>query len=82
MRPVWHRCLRACRSKVPASTINRLCASGMDAVVLAGRGIGVGDYQLAFAGGVESIRSRPTCHVKQITPLAVASRCWPLVGGL
>ena len=45
--------------EVPASTINRLCASGMDSVVLAGRGIGVGDYQLVFAGGVESMSRAP-----------------------
>ena len=45
--------------EVPASTINRLCASGMDAVVLAGRGISVGDYQLAIAGGVESMSRAP-----------------------
>ena len=46
-------------AKVPASTINRLCASGMDAVVLAARGIKVGDYQLAIAGGVESMSRAP-----------------------
>ena len=46
-------------AKVPASTINRLCASGMDAVVLAARGINVGDYQLAIAGGVESMSRAP-----------------------
>ena len=44
---------------VPASTINRLCASGMDAVALAGRGIRLGDYQLAIAGGVESMSRAP-----------------------
>ena len=46
-------------AEVPASTINRLCASGMDAVVLAARGINVGDYQLAIAGGVESMSRAP-----------------------
>ena len=45
--------------EVPASTINRLCASGMDAVVLAARGIDMGDYQLAIAGGVESMSRAP-----------------------
>ena len=45
--------------EVPASTINRLCASGMDAVVLAGRGINTGDYKLAIAGGVESMSRAP-----------------------
>ena len=46
-------------AEVPASTINRLCASGMDAVVLAARGINVGDYQLAISGGVESMSRAP-----------------------
>ncbi len=46
-------------AEVPASTINRLCASGMDAVILAGRGINAGDYQLAIAGGVESMSRAP-----------------------
>ena len=46
-------------AEVPASTINRLCASGMDAVVLAARGIHVGDYQLAIAGGIESMSRAP-----------------------
>jgi acetyl-CoA acyltransferase len=45
--------------EVPGSTINRLCASGMDAVVIAGRGISAGDYQLAIAGGVESMSRAP-----------------------
>ena len=46
-------------AEVPASTINRLCASGMDAVIMAARGINVGDYQLAIAGGVESMSRAP-----------------------
>ena len=45
--------------EVPASTINRLCASGMDAVATAARGIRAGDYQLAIAGGVESMSRAP-----------------------
>jgi acetyl-CoA acyltransferase len=44
---------------VPASTINRLCASGMDAVALAGRGINTGDFRLVIAGGVESMSRAP-----------------------
>ena len=45
--------------EVPAITVNRLCASGLDAVVLAGRGIKTGHYQLAIAGGVESMSRAP-----------------------
>ena len=44
---------------VPGSTINRLCASGMDAVGLAARGIKAGDLDMAIAGGVESMSRAP-----------------------
>jgi len=45
--------------EVPGTTINRLCASGMDAVGMAARGIRAGDYDLAIAGGVESMSRAP-----------------------
>ncbi|NNE53382.1 MAG: 3-oxoadipyl-CoA thiolase [Sulfitobacter sp.] len=44
---------------VPGATINRLCASGMDAVGSAARAIRAGDYDLAIAGGVESMTRAP-----------------------
>ncbi|MEM8692017.1 MAG: 3-oxoadipyl-CoA thiolase [Pseudomonadota bacterium] len=44
---------------VPGVTVNRLCASGMDAVGFAARGIKSGDYHLAVAGGVESMSRAP-----------------------
>ena len=44
---------------VPGTTINRLCASGMDAVGFAARGIKAGDYDLTVAGGVESMSRAP-----------------------
>lgn len=44
---------------VPGTTINRLCASGMDAVGMAARGIKAGDYKMAIAGGVESMSRAP-----------------------
>lgn len=44
---------------VAGTTINRLCASGMDAVGMAARGIKAGDYDLAVAGGVESMSRAP-----------------------
>jgi 3-oxoadipyl-CoA thiolase len=44
---------------VPGTTVNRLCASGMDAVGLVARGIRAGDYDLAIAGGVESMSRAP-----------------------
>ena len=44
---------------VPGSTINRLCASGMDAVGAAARAIRAGDMDIAIAGGVESMTRAP-----------------------
>jgi acetyl-CoA acyltransferase len=44
---------------VPGLTLNRLCASGMDAVGFAARGIKAGDYAVAIAGGVESMTRAP-----------------------
>ena len=45
--------------EVPGTTINRLCASGMDAIGMAARGIKAGDYKMAIAGGVESMSRAP-----------------------
>ena len=59
---------------VPASTINRLCASGMDAVVLAGRGISAGDYQVAIAGGVENMSRAPFVMPKADTAYSRSSQ--------
>jgi len=44
---------------VPGVTVNRLCASGMEAVAVAARGIGTGEMSLAIAGGVESMSRSP-----------------------
>ncbi|MDB5906759.1 MAG: 3-oxoadipyl-CoA thiolase, partial [Massilia sp.] len=44
---------------VPASTINRLCGSGMDAVGSAARAIRSGEVGLMIAGGVESMSRAP-----------------------
>ncbi|WP_170405145.1 3-oxoadipyl-CoA thiolase [Ruegeria arenilitoris] len=45
--------------QVPGTTINRLCASGMDAVGMAARAIKAGDYDMAITGGVESMSRAP-----------------------
>jgi len=45
--------------EVPASTLNRLCASGLDAIGTAARAIKSGDAQLMIAGGVESMSRSP-----------------------
>lgn len=44
---------------VPGVTVNRLCASGMEAVASAARGIATGEISLAIAGGVESMSRAP-----------------------
>ncbi|MEG9862739.1 MAG: 3-oxoadipyl-CoA thiolase [Parvularculales bacterium] len=44
---------------VPATTINRLCGSGMDAVISAARCIRSGEADLIIAGGVESMTRAP-----------------------
>jgi acetyl-CoA acyltransferase len=44
---------------VPGITVNRLCASGMDAVGMAARGIKSGDLDMVIAGGVESMSRAP-----------------------
>lgn len=53
---------------VPATTINRLCASGMDAFGMAARGIRSGDYDLVISGGVESMSRAPFVLPKSDTP--------------
>ncbi|MCY1272277.1 Beta-ketoadipyl-CoA thiolase [compost metagenome] len=44
---------------IPGVTLNRLCASGMDAVGTAFRAIAAGEMELAIAGGVESMSRAP-----------------------
>ena len=44
---------------VPGVTLNRLCASGLDAVAAAARAIRAGEIELAIAGGVESMTRAP-----------------------
>ncbi|WP_349960980.1 3-oxoadipyl-CoA thiolase [Rhizobium sp. ZPR3] len=43
----------------PGTTINRLCGSGMDAVITAARAIRAGEAELMIAGGVESMSRAP-----------------------
>ena len=44
---------------VPGTTINRLCGSGMDAVITAARAIKSGEAELLIAGGTESMSRAP-----------------------
>ncbi|MDC5149534.1 3-oxoadipyl-CoA thiolase [Acinetobacter baumannii] len=45
--------------QVPATTINRLCGSSLDAVAIAARAIKAGEANLVIAGGVESMSRAP-----------------------
>jgi acetyl-CoA acetyltransferase family protein len=44
---------------VPGATVNRLCGSGLEAVIQAARAIAYGDTSIAIAGGVESMSRAP-----------------------
>ncbi|MFC9232933.1 thiolase family protein [Streptomyces decoyicus] len=44
---------------VPGVTVNRLCGSGMEAVIQAARSVALGDASVAVAGGVESMSRAP-----------------------
>lgn len=45
--------------EVPGTTMNRLCGSGMDAIITAARAIRAGEMDIAIAGGVESMSRAP-----------------------
>ncbi|HZG04184.1 MAG TPA: thiolase family protein [Streptomyces sp.] len=53
---------------VPGVTVNRLCASGLEAVVHAARAIAVGDASVIVAGGVESMSRAPWVLPKSDRP--------------
>src|SRR6202451_4498928 len=55
---------------VPGVTVNRLCASGMEAVASASRAIAAGEMSVAIAGGVESMSRAPFVMGKATTPFA------------
>ncbi|MBW4716833.1 thiolase family protein [Saccharothrix obliqua] len=51
-------------TSVPGTTVNRLCGSGMDAVMQASRTVAVDDASLVVAGGVESMSRAPWVLLK------------------
>ncbi len=55
-------------TSVPGVTVNRLCASGLEAVIQAARTIAVGDASIAVAGGVESMTRAPYVLPKSDKP--------------
>jgi len=50
--------------EIPAMTVNRLCASGLTAVIQAAQSIRAGDADLVVAGGVESMTRAPWVQAK------------------
>ncbi|MHC2220847.1 3-oxoadipyl-CoA thiolase [Rhizobium leguminosarum] len=58
---------------VPGTTINRLCGSGMDAVITAARAIRSGEAELMIAGGVESMSRAPFVMPKAETAFSRAA---------
>lgn len=61
---------------IPGVTINRLCASGMDAVGAAARAIRAGEMEIAVAGGVESMSRAPYVMGKAETPFARSAKLY------
>jgi 3-oxoadipyl-CoA thiolase len=59
---------------VPGTTINRLCASGLDAVGTAARAIRSGEQNLVIAGGAESMTRAPYVMGKAETAFARTAR--------
>jgi acetyl-CoA acetyltransferase family protein len=51
-------------TSVPGVTVNRLCGSGMEAVIEAARAIGSGDAEVCLGGGVESMSRAPWVMLK------------------
>ncbi len=60
-------------SSVPGVTVNRLCASSVEAVIQGSRAIEAGDADIILAGGVESMSRAPFVVEKSSKP-------WPAVG--
>lgn len=56
--------------EVPATTINRLCGSSLDAISIAARAIKSGEADLMIAGGVESMSRAPLVMGKANSPYA------------
>ena len=54
--------------QVPATTVNRLCGSSMDALAIAARAIKAGEADLIIAGGVESMSRAPLVMGKANKP--------------
>lgn len=61
---------------VPGETVNRLCASGMAAIVHAHRAIAIGDGEVYFAGGVEHMTRGPYVISKSAKPFGTDAQMY------
>ena len=52
---------------VPCTTINKVCASGMKAIMQAAQSIALGDNQIVVAGGMENMSQIPHYHSGRLT---------------
>jgi acetyl-CoA acetyltransferase len=59
MRPGWRPARAGLPATVPGVTVNRLCASGGEAITQAARAVAAGDAEVMIAGGVESLSRAP-----------------------
>ncbi|MGE8564644.1 MAG: 3-oxoadipyl-CoA thiolase [Acinetobacter bohemicus] len=60
--------------QVPATTVNRLCGSSLDAIAIAARAIKAGEADLIIAGGVESMSRAPLVMGKAETAFGRAQK--------
>ncbi|SFS09426.1 acetyl-CoA C-acetyltransferase [Agrococcus baldri] len=56
--------------EIPGMTVNRLCSSGMSAIIMASQMIRAGDADIVIAGGVESMTRAPWVQAKPAKPWA------------
>jgi acetyl-CoA C-acetyltransferase len=70
--------------EVPAFTVNRLCGTGVQAIVSAAQSIATGDAQVAVAGGAESMSRGPYWmpHARWGARMGETKMVDPVVGGL
>jgi 3-oxoadipyl-CoA thiolase len=61
---------------VPGETVNRLCASGMSAIVHANRAIKAGDGDLFISGGVENMTRGPWVISKSAKPFGTDAKMY------
>jgi acetyl-CoA acetyltransferase family protein len=61
---------------VPGVTVNRLCASGGEAITQAARAVAAGDADLIVAGGVESMSRAPFVLPKPDVPFPTEAKLW------